>query len=220
MQTPAPVLAPSLLAGNHLLLLESARHVEGLGLDWLHLDIMDGHFVPNLTFGPQMVAGLDKETGLFLDTHLMLSNPQDHINAFIEAGADQITIHIEPQYDHAATLSRIRNLDCLCGLAFNPDTPAEFVLPYLEEVDLILVMTVVPGFGGQSFREDTLPSIEKVAKWRSERGLDFRIQVDGGINLDTALRCRNAGADTFVSGSAFFQSKDPQNFLQTIVPQA
>lgn len=213
MQTPAPLLAPSILAGNHLNLLASAREVEDAALDWIHLDIMDGHFVPNLTFGPQMVAGLDKETTLFLDTHLMLANPQDHINAFIEAGADQITIHIEPGYDVGETLRRIRNLGCLCGIAFNPGTPPESIKPFLDEVDLVLAMTVPPGFGGQAFREDVLPAIEAVANWRSDEGLEFRIEVDGGIDIETGRRCRDAGADTFVSGSAFFKAKDRAAFV-------
>ena len=207
--THAPILAPSLLAGDHAHLAASAALVEQLGLAWLHVDIMDGHFVPNLTFGPETLAALRRHgIGLFFDTHLMLEEPQRYIEAFAEAGANGISIHIEPAYDHAAALASIRALGCRAGIVLNPGTPAAAVEPYLASVDLVLVMTVQPGFGGQPFRTDVLPKLAQLAAWRHERGLSFRLEVDGGIDLATAHACRTAGADTFVAGTSFFKATD------------
>lgn len=204
-----PVLAPSLLAGDHARLLESAGQVVDLGLAWLHLDIMDGHFVPNLSFGPETLAALRRHgVKLFFDTHLMLSEPQRYVEAFARAGADRISIHIEPSYDHAATLARIRELGCKAGIVLNPGTPAAAIEPFLTAVDLVLVMTVQPGFGGQSFRAEMLPKIATIDGWRRERGLELRLEVDGGIDLETARSCRAAGADTFVAGTSFFKAGD------------
>jgi ribulose-phosphate 3-epimerase len=211
------LLAPSILAGDHASLQESLAVVEQHQLRWLHLDIMDGHFVPNLSFGPQTVADLRKRNDkLFFDTHLMLDNPHRYIDAFADAGADLITIHVEPEYDIPATLQAIRQRRCLCGLALNPDTPPESVLSYLGEVELILVMTVWPGFGGQSFIESTLPKMRQLAQWRQELGYSFRLEVDGGINLKTAELCKQHGVDTLVAGTAFFKSDDKPAFIQNI----
>jgi ribulose-phosphate 3-epimerase len=204
-----PLLVPSILAGNHSRLADSAAVVERLGLPWIHLDIMDGHFVPNLTFGPGLVAALRQSSKLFFDVHLMLDEPHRYIEPFARAGASQISIHIEPAYDHAATLARIHRLGCQNGIALNPGTPADAVEPFLGSVDLVLVMTVQPGFGGQPFRRDMLPKIAQIAAWRRERGLAFRLEVDGGIDLSTAAECRAASADTFVSGTSFFGAPDP-----------
>ncbi len=212
----SPLLAPSILAGDHANLASSAAIVEDLGLKWLHLDIMDGHFVPNLTFGPQTVAALRKNSGLFFDVHLMLSEPQRYIEAFAKAGANLISIHIEPTYDHVATLAKIRALGCQNGLVLNPDTPAEAGSPYLDLVDLVLVMTVQPGFGGQSFRRDTLSKITKLDTLRRARGLKFRLEVDGGVDATTGPECRAAGADTFVAGTAFFKAPDRAAFAASI----
>ncbi len=208
-----PILAPSLLAGDHGALAESAAAVSRLGLKWLHLDMMDGHFVPNLSFGPETLAALRRHgSTLFFDTHLMLSEPHLFVDAFAKAGASRITIHIEPAFDHAAAFRAIRAHGCRAGIALNPGTPAAAIEPFLGEVDLVLVMTVQPGFGGQSFREDMLPKIAQVDRWRSERGLDLRIEVDGGIEHDTAALCRSRGADTFVAGTSFFAAKDKAAF--------
>jgi ribulose-phosphate 3-epimerase len=208
-----PILAPSLLAGDHGALAEGAAAVSRLGLAWLHLDMMDGHFVPNLSFGPETLAALRRHgSKLFFDTHLMLSEPHLFIEPFAKAGADRITIHIEPAFDHAAALKAIRAHGCRAGIALNPGTPASAVEPFLGQVDLVLVMTVQPGFGGQAFREDMLPKIAQVDRWRAQRGLALRIEVDGGIEHDTALRCRAHGADTFVAGTSFFAAADRAAF--------
>lgn len=208
-----PILAPSLLAGDHAHLAASAREVEDLNLEWLHVDIMDGHFVPNLTFGPETVAALRRRgISLFFDTHLMLAEPHRYVEAFAKAGSNLISIHIEPLYDHAATLSRIRSLGCQAGIVLNPDTPASAIEPLLDQVDLVLVMTVQPGFGGQPFRTDMLPKLEELSRWRAERKLPFRLEVDGGIDLQNAMSCRNSGADTFVAGTSFFKTKDKSAF--------
>jgi ribulose-phosphate 3-epimerase len=204
-----PLLVPSILAGDHARLAESAALVERLRLPWIHLDIMDGHFVPNLTFGPGTVAALRKTSRLFFDVHLMLDEPHRYVEPFAAAGANLISIHIEPACDHAATLAHIRQLRCQCGIVLNPDTPADAVEPFLDRVDLVLVMTVQPGFGGQPFRRDTLPKITRLEGWRRARRLAFRLEVDGGIDLATAAECRAAGTDTFVAGTSFFGAPDP-----------
>lgn len=207
------LLAPSLLAGDHAQLATSARLVEDLGLPWLHVDIMDGHFVPNLTFGPETLAALRRHgLKLFFDTHLMLDQPQRYIEPFARAGANQISIHIEPDYDHAATLAQIRKLGCHAGIVLNPDTPASAIEPHVAQVDLVLVMTVQPGFGGQPFRQDMLAKLEQIDRWRRERRLSFRLEVDGGVDLKTAPLCRAAGADTFVAGTSFFKAEDKPAF--------
>jgi ribulose-phosphate 3-epimerase len=208
-----PILAPSLLAGDHGALAEGAETVARLGLEWLHLDIMDGHFVPNLSFGPQTLAALRRHgSKLFFDTHLMLSEPHLFVDAFAKAGANRITIHVEPAFDHAAAFSAIRARGCRAGICLKPGTPAAAVEPFLDQVDLVLVMTVEPGFGGQEFREDVLPKIGELDRWRAARGLDLRIEVDGGIEPATAAMCRAKGADTFVAGTAFFAAQDKAAF--------
>lgn len=211
------VLAPSLLAGDHAALGASAKLAADSAAPWLHLDLMDGHFVPNLTFGPEVLAAL-RRAGLktFFDTHLMLAEPHRYVEAFAKAGANLISIHIEPAYDHAATLARIRELGCQCGLVLNPGTPAEAVRPLLTQVDLVLVMTVQPGFGGQPFRRDMLPKLRQLDTWRRDAKLSFRLEVDGGIDLTTGKECREAGADTFVAGTSFFKASDRAAFAATV----
>lgn len=213
----APILAPSLLAGDHANLAACARQVADLGLTWLHVDIMDGHFVPNLTFGPETLAALRRSgSKLFLDTHLMLSAPDRYIEPFARAGADQISIHIEPSYDHAGTLARIRALGCKAGIVVNPDTPAAAIAHLLDQVDLVLVMTVQPGFGGQAFRPAMIPKIAQLDAWRREKGYTWRLEVDGGIDLTHAAACRAAGADTFVAGTSFFKAPDQRAYAATV----
>lgn len=213
----SPLLAPSLLAGDHAALGASARIVQDHGLAWLHVDIMDGHFVPNLSFSPQTVAAL-RQAGisLYLDVHLMLSEPQKYIEAFAKAGASLISIHIEPQIDHEGTLARIRELGCQCGIVLNPGTPASAISHLLGKVDLVLAMTVQPGFGGQSFRQDVLPKLAEIHAARQARDLHFRLEVDGGIDLETAKLCREQGVDTFVAGTSFFKAADKAAYIQTL----
>jgi ribulose-phosphate 3-epimerase len=210
-----PILVPSILAGDHARLAESAALVERLGLPWIHLDIMDGHFAPNLTFGPGTVAALRPSSKLFFDVHLMLDEPHRYVEAFAKAGANHISVHIEPAYDHAGTLAHIHALGCQNGIVLNPGTPPEAVEPLLGVVDLVLVMTVQPGFGGQAFRRDMLPKIARIAGWRRDRGLDFRLEVDGGIDLATAVECRAVDTDTFVAGTSFFGAADPGGFARS-----
>jgi len=213
----APLLVPSLLAGDHANLAASARIVAETGLPWLHVDIMDGHFVPNLSFGPETLGALRRAgLKLYFDTHLMLSEPQKYIEAFARAGANLISIHIEPDFDHATTLTRIRQLGCECGIVLNPATPAAAVIPHLAQVDLVLVMTVQPGFGGQPFRHDMLAKLTELNQARQQRGLNFRLEVDGGIDLEAAAACRAAGADTFVAGTSFFRASDKTAFAAEI----
>lgn len=195
----------------------SAKEIADTGLSWAHLDIMDAHFVDNLTFGPQMLAALKAhEPDLFYDTHLMLDEPWKYTESFAKAGAGLISIHIEPAYDHRAELNRIRAMGPKCGIVLNPATPVEAVIPVLDAVDLVLVMSVQPGRGGQPFREETLPKMRRLKDLREEMGLSYRIEVDGGVDARTAPLCIAHGADTLVAGTAFFKAEDKKLFARNI----
>jgi ribulose-phosphate 3-epimerase len=212
----SPILAPSILASDHAQLSNATDRIKSSGLKWAHIDIMDGHFVTNLTFGPQTVAALRKKSDLFFDVHLMLDNPHLFIDAFAQAGADLISIHVEPDYSISETLDKIHTLGCKNGIVFNPGTPVQSIEPFLEQVDLVLAMTVQPGFGGQSFQHQVLTEIRTLNELRESKSLSFRIEVDGGIDTETLPLCLEAGADTFVAGTAFFGSDNPQDLIDCV----
>ncbi|MCB1122694.1 MAG: ribulose-phosphate 3-epimerase [Verrucomicrobiae bacterium] len=208
-----PLLVPSILASDHARLADSVDEIKAHGLPWAHIDIMDGHFVPNLTFGPQTVAALRKGSDLFFDVHLMLDNPHLYVEAFAKAGASLISIHVEPEYPLEESLERIHALGCKNGIVFNPGTPVSAVKPYIDKVDLVLAMTVQPGFGGQSFKSDVLDKTRELDQLRKSRNLNFRIEVDGGIDPTTLPLCKETGVDTFVAGTAFFAAENKQAFI-------
>jgi ribulose-phosphate 3-epimerase len=201
------IIAPSLLACDFGKIAHEARRAAAAGADWLHLDIMDGHFVPSLSFGPEVVRVIRPLTRIPLDVHLMCARPEVLLEAFAEAGANSITVHVELEERVKGLLWKIRSLGKKVGLAVNPATGIANVLPYLDRIDLLLVMTVNPGLGGQPFIYEMLPKIQQASSWRRERDLDYRIEVDGGIDCVTAADCARAGADVFVSGTALFSHR-------------
>jgi ribulose-phosphate 3-epimerase len=201
-------VAPSLLSADFADLGPDIASLTDAGADLLHLDVMDAHFVPNLTFGPFVCAAIRRLSDLPLDTHLMMTNPERYLEPFARAGVDALTIHVECDAPLADTLQRIGDLGMRRGISLNPGTDVDSLFPYLDQVDLILVMTVEPGFGGQSFHENGLPKIAELARRRAAGEGEFLINVDGGINDETGRRCREAGADILVSGSWLCKAAD------------
>jgi ribulose-phosphate 3-epimerase len=211
-------VAPSILSADFGALSAAIDQVAP-EVEWLHVDVMDGHFVPNLTIGPPVVESLRKHSDLFFDTHLMITEPARYLEAFARAGSNGCTVHVEVG-ETAELIAQMKDLGLRAGVALNPDTPFEAVEPFLDRLDLVLCMTVFPGFGGQSFMAEVLDKVRRVRQAVDERGLDVDVEVDGGIDVHTIVPCVEAGASTFVSGSAVFGHDDPDQAIRDLMAAA
>ena len=206
-------LSPSILSADFVILLEVVNKVENAGCDYLHIDVMDGHFVPNITLGPQVVKSLRKDVNMVFDAHLMIENPDNYIKDFVDAGCDIIVVHQEACKHLHRTIQNIKSYGIKAGVSLNPATPIESIKHILEDIDMVLIMTVNPGFGGQSFIEGMIPKIEELKALIDSRGLNIDIQVDGGIKPNNVEKVVKAGANVIVAGSAIFNSDDIQSIV-------
>jgi len=209
-------IAPSILAANFSKLAEEVKEVEKAGAELIHIDVMDGHFVPNITMGPIVVEALRPVTDLPLDVHLMIKNPDLYIESFAKAGADYITVHVEACPHLHRTIQLIRSFGVKPGVVLNPHTPIETIQHVLEDIDMVLFMTVNPGFGGQKFIHSVVPKVQQLSTIIKEKGLKIEIEIDGGINAETIIPCAEAGATIFVAGSAIYSRTDRTAALQEI----